>query len=234
MTDPATIRRMGAAARRPCMHAVRATILASLLTLVMATAPSCVLVAERGGAVELTLSLDAMGGTSVDGHPVSIVAADLAVQDARLVPCERRASLIEAALIGRAHALHPDRSGNGLAAPTTLPLKDAASIGVLHPERGAYCGLELVLAPQDALDGWTLRADGVAQGAPFEARGYAMRVWRLPLDAPLVVSDDTPGAALTLHLDPADAISQVAVDAPADAIGLELLLALESGARAFR
>lgn len=236
MSDAATIRRMGSGARWPYIPGVRAATLSVLLTLATATAPSCVLVAERGAAVELSLALGEMDGTSADGQRVSIVAAELAVHDARLVPCEPRASgaLLEAALMGRAHALHPDRGGNGLAAPIALPLEDAAPIGALRPEAGAYCGLELTLAPLEALDGWTLWVDGVASGAPFEARGYAMRAWRLPLEAPLTVSDEGPSVALRLHLDAADALSRVALDAPADDVGLELLLALESSARVSR
>ena len=223
----ATIGRIGARRRRPYVPGVRATVLGLILSAAMAMTPSCVLVAERAGAVELTLSVPTASGLSADGRPLTVDALELGVADAWLEPCAARASR---SLIGRAYALHPDAGGHSLGGPRVVSLVDGEPIGALSPPPGRWCALLVAVAPHDALDGWTLHAEGDLDGRRFDGEGYAMQVWRLPLAAPLELSEGAPPVALEVAVDLPRALADVPAR-PVDDVAQALLLALEPAAR---
>lgn len=211
---------------------MRRLIFATLAcTMAFAFAPSCVLVADEGASVALTLSTLSTEAESADGIAVSLHDVQLSIVDAGIVACEERAAISLG--IRKAHALHPDGRGDHLGAPQIVPLAEGErALGVLNPGVGRYCELVVYVAPSEELEGWTLTATGSASEAELEVRGYAMRVWRLPLREPLIVDASSDVAALRLELDLAEALGATSfAERDPDEIGLDLLLALEESAR---
>jgi len=196
---------------------------AAALTLALAAMPSCVLVAEPGTGVELSLRV---------AEPSDADVMQLHVADAALVACpEPRTALPSLRSVARAH--HVVADGARLGESHVVSLREHAVLGRLEPTVGRYCALEVILMPAHDLDGWTLRASGTStDGAPWAADGYAMRRWHVPLEAPLSVDAQRPAASLELVVDPAAALAEVDTTGDAADLGLDLILALERTARA--
>jgi hypothetical protein len=204
---------------------VRRSMLGALaLTLSLALAPSCVLVAEEGAAVELGVRVEA-----------PLAEGWLHVEDVRLVRCPGSDEQPAHALAwgpARAAALHPgaiDRLGE----PHLVALHEpGAVLGRLHPGPGRYCAVEVFVTPTAELDGWTLTGRGVAaDGSAFDLRGHGMRVWRLPLLQPMGLHDE-PAEVRTVELTLSPERALDGVDPATDHAGLDLLLALEATAGA--
>lgn len=206
------------------------------LTLALAMMPSCVLVAESGTMVEIGLRVEQGSAVSADGLAVSMIEAQLSLEDAWLLPCEEGAgagalSLFHPAV---ARALHGNPDGERIGEPHVVSLLEPDTVlGAVQPGAGRFCALQVVMTPSPALDGWALRVRALAGSEPIEAEGYAMRLWRVPLSEPLELSDTHRLATVELVLHPGRAVEQVALRGrDADAVGLDLLLALEAGAEA--
>lgn len=194
----------------------RALSAAAWITLALAMAPSCVLVAESGASVELLLRVE--GAALAEGW--------LHVADARLVRCED-GELSTWLRPSRARALHPGRAER-LGEPQLVALHQPETpLGRVHPPPARYCELELFVTPAEALQGWTL----LGRHEGFALRGHGMRVWRLRLPEPMPVGPDGRSAGggsveLVVHVERA----LEGLDLSGEHAGLDLLLALEATA----
>lgn len=205
-------------------------------SLFFALTPSCVLVAETGARVELTLRVAPGEATSADGVSVALAEGALSLIDVRLRACEERAEMSFTLGIPVARALHPGDRSDHLGAPQVVSLNEPEQVlGRLSPDAGRYCALEVFVGPSAELDDWTLRAEGAADGGSFDARGFAMGIWTLSLPEALILDEATPEATLTIALDLAEAIRATNVGGRnGEELGLDLILALEASARAER
>jgi hypothetical protein len=211
-------------------------------TVLMLLVPACVLDADVGIAV--SLSLRGVASSS----DVVLDEAWIHVADASLLPCDGAEASNRWALRPVARAYHGGADGRSLGTSRVVPLvADGAPLsevaGTFQPPPGRYCRLRVLVMPATpASEGflehpgeWSLRAEGSRGGEPLALDGIGNRAIELPLidtdGAPteLTVDAGARGADLEVEVDLARVVAALPDEGQsAEDLGLDVVVHLEN------